>query len=433
MTNSHDHSSEDPHQAGGATGDGHHAVALQYAAGLPISRGKLCMWVFLSTEIMFFSALIGSYIVLRFGVPDGAWPGPAQVHLVEWIGALNTFILLCSSVTIVLALEEAKAKRASRAKAFLFGTFLLGSAFLGIKAHEYNAKFAHGIHPARPRSRIYDKADIYYVSAVGSAIDKQVSEHQGAIDAGEADEALVERVAHLKQVREYWVNWTSLAVGRETEPIQQRMDLGLFAHGIYPLHHDEVLIDAMQGEATELTEQVGTLRTELSTADQRSQQLQIEIDQLTAEQTALQTKQRDGEELSEAEATRLTEVLSRLNELFTEQTPLDQRRTELTNEVTRLDGRIEMLKVVQEAEHGLAESLHLELPIMIPSGNTWADTYFLLTGFHALHVLIGLLAFALVLPMRLSAASAPILENMGLYWHFVDLVWIFLFPLLYLF
>ncbi|MEZ6107842.1 MAG: hypothetical protein R3B96_17440 [Pirellulaceae bacterium] len=53
MTNSHDHSSEDPHQAGGALGDGHHAVALQYAAGLPISRGKLCMWVFLSTEIMF--------------------------------------------------------------------------------------------------------------------------------------------------------------------------------------------------------------------------------------------------------------------------------------------------------------------------------------------------------------------------------------------
>ncbi|RIK84233.1 MAG: hypothetical protein DCC68_02180 [Planctomycetota bacterium] len=75
----------------------------------------------------------------------------------------------------------------------------------------------------------------------------------------------------------------------------------------------------------------------------------------------------------------------------------------------------------------------LKLPLMIPSGNMWASTYFLLTGFHAIHVLIGLIAFALMLPMRFTAKNAGILENIGLYWHFVDLVWIFLFPLLYLF
>jgi cytochrome c oxidase subunit 3 len=63
----------------------------------------------------------------------------------------------------------------------------------------------------------------------------------------------------------------------------------------------------------------------------------------------------------------------------------------------------------------------------------WASTYFLLTGFHAVHVLIGLIAFALMLPMTFTAKNAGILENIGLYWHFVDLVWIFLFPLLYLF
>jgi cytochrome c oxidase subunit 3 len=63
----------------------------------------------------------------------------------------------------------------------------------------------------------------------------------------------------------------------------------------------------------------------------------------------------------------------------------------------------------------------------------WASTYFLLTGFHALHVLIGLIAFALMLPLNLGPAKAGLVENIGLYWHFVDLVWIFLFPLLYLF
>ena len=73
------------------------------------------------------------------------------------------------------------------------------------------------------------------------------------------------------------------------------------------------------------------------------------------------------------------------------------------------------------------------LPMVIPSGNMWASTYFLLTGFHAIHVLVGLIAFVLVLLYRLDRTKAHILENTGLYWHFVDLVWIFLFPLLYLF
>ena len=71
--------------------------------------------------------------------------------------------------------------------------------------------------------------------------------------------------------------------------------------------------------------------------------------------------------------------------------------------------------------------------MFIPNGNMWASTYFLLTGFHALHVLIGLIAFALMLSVRLDASRAGLIEKVGLYWHFVDLVWIFLFPLLYLF
>lgn len=413
--------------------DSVHAVPLKYTPGLPIPRGKLCVWVFLSTEIMFFSALIGSYIVLRFGVPEGAWPTPHQVHLVEGIGAINTFILLCSSVTIVLALEDARARRAARAKMFFFLTFVLGFAFLGIKAYEYKAKFDHGIHPARPRSRIYDKSDVYYVSAVGSAIDQQLAELKPLIDAGTADEATQERAKRLAQVREGWVTWTSRFVGQEIEPIKQRESLAVFANGIYPLHRDEVLEQAIQAEIEGLAKQLDVVVSEKSTADARSTELQTEIAALTSEQTTLQAKQRSGETLTEEEATRLTTILSRLNELFTEQTPLDQRRNQLGVEQTQIEGRSEVLKEVQSAEHGLAEALHLELPIMIPSGNTWADTYFLLTGFHALHVFIGLIAFALVLPLKLTPARAGLIENLGLYWHFVDLVWIFLFPLLYLF
>jgi cytochrome c oxidase subunit 3 len=159
-------------------------LKLQYQPALPINNGKLFLWLFLSTEIMFFAALIGVYIVLRFGAP--AWPIPSEVHLSEPIGALNTFILICSSVTVVLALEAAKNDDVHRAKMWIWLTFLLGAAFLGIKAfYEYPQKFAHGIYPSisreglsnddqgavsyritTGRSRIYEKPDLYFLSGV---------------------------------------------------------------------------------------------------------------------------------------------------------------------------------------------------------------------------------------------------------------------------
>src|SRR5271163_3325252 len=73
--------------------------------GLPLPLGKLAMWLFLVTEIMFFTALIGVYIILRNGQPNPRepWPTPHDVHLVEALGAINTFVLICSSLTVVLA------------------------------------------------------------------------------------------------------------------------------------------------------------------------------------------------------------------------------------------------------------------------------------------------------------------------------------------
>src|SRR5882757_2180901 len=84
-----------------------HAVAdaPQAHMGLPLPNGKLAMWLFLVTEIMFFTALIGTYMILRNGTPTAAepWPKPHDVHLVEALGAINTFVLICSSVSVVLA------------------------------------------------------------------------------------------------------------------------------------------------------------------------------------------------------------------------------------------------------------------------------------------------------------------------------------------
>src|SRR5262245_10048136 len=166
-----------------ATEHGHAAVKLHYQPALPIGRGKLCLWLFLSTEIMFFAGLIGTYIVLRFGAPPNTWPAPHDVHLQEYVGAFNTFVLICSSVTIVLALEASKTNHAGLAKFWMVLTFLLGSVFLGVKAYEYNEKFKHGIYPAKPHSRIYEKADIYYVQGAKLTLAQRKSE----LDSKKAD------------------------------------------------------------------------------------------------------------------------------------------------------------------------------------------------------------------------------------------------------
>jgi cytochrome c oxidase subunit 3 len=76
-------------------------------------------------------------------------------------------------------------------------------------------------------------------------------------------------------------------------------------------------------------------------------------------------------------------------------------------------------------------SVHEPHPILY--GNIFASCYFLMTGFHALHVAIGMILFGIVLRPGLNLAHwHDYVENSGLYWHFVDLVWIFLFPLLYI-
>ncbi|HEX6987696.1 MAG TPA: cytochrome c oxidase subunit 3, partial [Planctomycetaceae bacterium] len=80
---------------------------------------------------------------------------------------------------------------------------------------------------------------------------------------------------------------------------------------------------------------------------------------------------------------------------------------------------------------GLMTAVHE--PEVIPGGNLFASTYFLITGLHAIHVLIGVVLFGIPLLFgRRLVRWAGYVENSGLYWHFVDLVWIFLFPLIYI-
>jgi cytochrome c oxidase subunit III len=343
------------------------APKFAYQPALPIPNGKTCLWLFLSTEIMFFAGLIGTYIVLRFGAI--AWPAPHDVHLSEPIGAFNTFVLICSSVTVVLALEAAKWNNAMTAKGWILLTFLLGSVFLGVKGYEYIQKFEHGIYPWRPHGLVYDKADIHYAAAVRKRLTELRTDYQTQIAGLQGENADADRLneltGRLGVVDELskMVDEAETAVRNEPDSPEGRIKLMELAYTIYPPHDHETVEHAAAAGA-----------------------------------------------VPEGPAMRLVAF----------------QAASANGGHTNDEG----------ADHAAGYNdryAWLKLPIMIPGGPLWASTYFLLTGFHALHVLVGLIVFFLLLFLRLDRPRAGLVENIGLYWHFVDLVWIFLFPLLYLF
>ncbi len=105
----------------------------------PESWGKLGMWIFLAGDAMSFGALLAGYGVLRYGSVD--WPLPADVLGIT-LTAVMTFLLICSSVTMVYALASIQQGNQAGYKTFLALTILGGVMFLGMQAYEWT----HLIH-----------------------------------------------------------------------------------------------------------------------------------------------------------------------------------------------------------------------------------------------------------------------------------------------
>jgi cytochrome c oxidase subunit 3 len=111
-----------------------------------IDASTLGMWVFLVTEIMFFGGLFTAYLVYRHAYSEGF--AEASHHLnVTW-GAVNTIVLIVSSLTMALAVRSAQISAPARTQvAWIAATMVLGAAFLGVKAIEYTDKFTHHLVP----------------------------------------------------------------------------------------------------------------------------------------------------------------------------------------------------------------------------------------------------------------------------------------------
>jgi cytochrome c oxidase subunit 3 len=334
---------------------------------LPLPNGKLAMWLFLVTEIMFFTALIGVYLILRNGIPNHAvirWPTPEQVHLNEFIGAFNTFVLILSSLTVVLAHYAAEKGNIKHATLYIAVTALLGIVFLGVKYTEYMAKIDHDILPGR----VGELLDFHGEIELTRAALKEAEEH------GSKGHRVTELKQYLKELEE--------------------MDPGVLARQnlARSTHFHQVGVQYINRVRQQLTHAI--------------------------------------EHAKDAEAPEIVACRDLLKRMEGTVNNPPGGKASYTSPLTPGEVGGEVNHIL----HKYPDKVHLTPAI--PNGNMWASCYFAMTGFHALHVFGGVVAFVIILIVSLRGRTGPnyvpMLEYTGLYWHFVDIVWIFLFPLLYL-
>jgi cytochrome c oxidase subunit 3 len=128
---SHDHgANHDPHLA-------HHFDTREQQ----FQSAKLGMWTFLGTEVLMFGGLFCAYSVYRHNHPDVF--AVAHEALNRWLGAVNTIVLITSSLTMAWAVRASQLSSQTALKWLLGVTIIGGYVFLGIKAIEYNTKWQH--------------------------------------------------------------------------------------------------------------------------------------------------------------------------------------------------------------------------------------------------------------------------------------------------
>ena len=339
--------------------------------GIPIPNSKLGMWLFLGTEIMFFTAFIGSYIVLRLGSPG--WPdNAADTHIIVWLGGLNTFVLIVSSYCVVIAHEAMAQRNFAKARRFLTLTMALAVVFLGIKSVEYSGKISHDILPGR-----IAETPIQAIRKVDRELEAVVRGRfalytdSGVVDAPQPDDIAVV----VNQIAAFGSGAASVpesASESTAESLKLQVDGDVELYRQYKDLHDHVVAG-----------------------------ISLTVPAIGPEYVAARAALAEGASFP---------VLA----------------------LSEVEGRLTELK--KNASFGPAVTSGVLAPHPMLYGNLFASLYFLITGFHALHVLVGMTLFAVVLAQgeKLDHKWTDFVENSGLYWHFVDLVWIFVFPLLYI-
>jgi len=429
----------DPH---GGHGNGHdpHLAHHFDTPEQQMASGKLGMWVFLATEILMFGGLFCAYAVYRHNHPDVF--EFAHQYLDKTLGAINTIVLITSSLTMAWGVRLAQLGKQRGLITCLILTILGGYGFMGIKSIEYKTKWQH--HLGFASANRYDKrykgdhkpgaeehADVTTAAEAGPRA-APATTHTPAPGTGAPAEAASSSAGGHNQVAPTAANPTGSGPG----------EAGI--HGQPPA--------AASGAAPAKADQSGINPEYIDPNAGTPDAAQIRpVAQGPAGLAPTLVQEHGKAHLDEAEKEEM------LEQEYLELGALDKTRTSTFFQIyflmTGLHG-IHVLvgmalifwilvKAVAPAYRrttgagGLASLglFFLYVGILVRHHPTWIIGVLLLVAAAALFVLASARRAALV---SAGAAGefgpdyfAPV-DIVGLYWHLVDLIWIFLFPLLYL-
>ena len=366
-------------------------------------NGKAGIWLFLASEVMLFGALFSAYVLLRVGAEPGTW---SMGLMNQWVGAFNTLILIASSATIVMAWVCLKLNDWKGFRKWKWATVVFASIFLIVKwSYEWPAKFTH-----------YDvtfvsneSAAKVYADVLGPEFDKKQSDiWQKRFDPLKRDKdqpSATQVKLKDKPLDGHIVGYKDS--GGAEHNVGAAWGVPFWSHA-FAWRHDRKNIEKEKDKSIRYDEdgrpvyKEGHFRDTFRDKDIRA--IIFAPDHGTWDRK----EKRAGKGTVKYAAG------------------------------AKHDGDHSY-----SDEHGHTVTIAREdisrLSSYEPAHSTFFATYYTLTGLHALHVLGGILVMLYhLLPVsRRVYEKNPTqftnrIEITGLFWHFVDLVWIFLFPILYL-
>lgn len=449
-------------------------------------NAKVGIWLFLASEVMLFGGLFSSYIFLRVGA-DYPWP----VHeLGVTLGFVNTLVLIFSSVTVLLAWANLKLRNIAKYRLYLFITVLCAMTFMVIKSVEYTGKFKHysvtltdgtiltGHLPHGYEIEFGDvKSLSLTVAGKNSAVDAAPLKHvvpyvKGQLpkfktEAGEEITLDADGFAKLRSDARAKAEAKARADGLDEIP-NWTVKLTAASPITFVLPPSKLLARPVPG-ATMIAFRDGT------SAEGRmiSDKMTLEADAVDLRGTPDKEKslawnehylgsawkkhfiqQRDhaAAEFEEAYSDGKGGLTREPGKSATHQKHLYHVKLESPTPPAAhgAEGAHKAEAHAPASGHGEDHGGHGHPEVVLdrkdiqffsnftPKLNSYYAIYFTLTGLHGLHVVAGalVLSYFLFFNGRMLREDPERLANRvevgGLFWHFVDLVWIFLFPLLYL-
>jgi len=348
-----------------------HEVTARPDTGL--YNAKLGIWLFLASEVMLFGGLFSAYIFLRMGSDDGYWPhGLLNVP----IGTFNTAVLIASSVTVVLAWASLKMRQWAKYKLYMGITIACGLLFLFIKLYfEWPAKFVHfGAFIKKDKWEHYEQyLGNEHLAKEGRPPRPEITGHLHEVEVNMADADPVAWETTLKE--------RDLKVVKTEEKI-----LTVETHS----PRDAEILSRVRGVITN-PEEPDPAKQVRKVPGVKLVAFEVQLDQINADPS----------------------------------NPENDRPHFIPRDLSDKVVKIEAADVSTWSAFA-------------PKHSPYFAVYFTITGLHGLHVLAGVLVFChfFIYGERLYRKNPEHLANRvevgGLFWHFVDLVWIFVFPIFYL-